>query len=234
MRHEKDPHHPKVMGVLDLLLGSDIGLWVAQTARLDGIATVITEDPDIAAAAAARGAAVSSEPGGGWRALSVHYPRVLTADALGHYEAVYNLHPGYLPWGRGHFPLVWAIANCEPAGATLHRMTERVDAGPIIAQVQVEVGPADTAGELHQRIRDVERYLFLRWRGRLLRPEPIPERPQPPGGSYHDKAQFAALLATDPDTLEPEDLDRLRRATTFPGKPGLGATSRSGGNCRPR
>lgn len=47
-----------------------------------------------------------------------------------------NVHPSALPRYRGPSPVLWAIRNGDPCmGITVHRMTERIDAGPVLAQV---------------------------------------------------------------------------------------------------
>jgi methionyl-tRNA formyltransferase len=47
-----------------------------------------------------------------------------------------NVHPSALPRYRGPSPVLWAIRNGDPyLGITVHRMTERIDAGPVLAQV---------------------------------------------------------------------------------------------------
>jgi methionyl-tRNA formyltransferase len=216
---------------VDLFLGSDIGLWAIGEVDPTAVGGVVTEDDEIAANAIARGFAVTRAPSGADRALSVHYPHVLSAELLARYKGAWNLHPAFLPWGRGHFPLVWAIANREPAGGTLHEMTSRLDGGPIVDQIEVVVEPAETGGSLHARVREVERDLFRRWWPRIAGGEPIPARPQPPGGSYHDRRAFDLLMALDADELAAGDLDRIGRALSFPGKPGLtrgGSRPRSG------
>ena len=46
-----------------------------------------------------------------------------------------NVHPSLLPKYRGPSPIPWAIRNGErDLGMTIHRMTDKVDAGPIIVQ----------------------------------------------------------------------------------------------------
>jgi methionyl-tRNA formyltransferase len=58
--------------------------------------------------------------------------QVLAVPRLG----VLNVHPSALPKYRGPSPVLWAIRNGEPSmGITVHRMTERIDAGPVLAQV---------------------------------------------------------------------------------------------------
>jgi methionyl-tRNA formyltransferase len=57
-----------------------------------------------------------------------------------------NLHGSLLPQYRGRAPVNWAIANGETrTGATLHYMVARPDAGPIVAQEAVAIGPNDHA-----------------------------------------------------------------------------------------
>ena len=47
-----------------------------------------------------------------------------------------NVHPSALPKYRGPSPVLWAIRNGDPfMGITVHRMTEGIDAGPVLAQV---------------------------------------------------------------------------------------------------
>jgi methionyl-tRNA formyltransferase len=60
-------------------------------------------------------------------------PDVLAVPKLG----VLNVHPSALPKYRGPSPVLWAIRNGDPhLGLTVHRMTERIDAGPVLAQVE--------------------------------------------------------------------------------------------------
>jgi len=47
-----------------------------------------------------------------------------------------NIHPSALPKYRGPSPVLWAIRDGDPyLGLTVHRMTNRIDAGPILAQL---------------------------------------------------------------------------------------------------
>jgi len=76
---------------------------------------------------------------------------------------VLNTHPALLP----SFPGWHAVADAldygvKITGCTVHVATEEVDAGPILAQAAVEVRPDDTVESLHQRIKVVERHLYVR------------------------------------------------------------------------
>ena len=79
--------------------------------------------------------------------LSCYYRSMLPAPLLqlARWGAL-NLHGSLLPHYRGRAPVNWAIANGETrTGATLHYMVARPDAGPIVAQEVVAIGPNDHA-----------------------------------------------------------------------------------------
>jgi methionyl-tRNA formyltransferase len=57
----------------------------------------------------------------------------------------YVFHDSLLPAYRGFAPTVWAIANGEDrTGVSLFRISEDVDAGDVIAQRPIAIGPDDT------------------------------------------------------------------------------------------
>lgn len=65
----------------------------------------------------------------------------------------FNLHASLLPDYRGAAPINWAIINGEKfSGLTTFFLQEEIDAGDIIYQQKVEIGPEETAGELHDRM----------------------------------------------------------------------------------
>ncbi|HID12150.1 MAG TPA: methionyl-tRNA formyltransferase [Candidatus Latescibacteria bacterium] len=67
---------------------------------------------------------------------------------------VVNLHPSLLPKYRGPAPIQWAIINGErETGATTLFIEPEVDTGDIILQERVPIGPDETAGELHDRLK---------------------------------------------------------------------------------
>ena len=65
----------------------------------------------------------------------------------------YNLHGSLLPKYRGRAPVNWMLVNGErEAGATLHHMVERADAGDIVAQRAIDICDDDTALTLYRKI----------------------------------------------------------------------------------
>lgn len=68
-------------------------------------------------------------------------------------RGAYNLHGSMLPKYRGRAPVNWMLVNGErEAGATLHHMVARADAGDIVAQHAVPITDDDTALTLYHKI----------------------------------------------------------------------------------
>lgn len=67
-----------------------------------------------------------------------------------------NVHDSLLPAYAGFSPIIWALINGEEeVGVTAHRMNAELDAGDIVVQRAVPVGPADTATDLFHRTVDL-------------------------------------------------------------------------------
>ncbi|MCI3275402.1 methionyl-tRNA formyltransferase [Streptomyces cylindrosporus] len=67
-----------------------------------------------------------------------------------------NVHDSLLPSYAGFSPIIWALINGEArVGVTAHRMNGELDAGDILMQRSVAVGPTDTATDLFHRTVDL-------------------------------------------------------------------------------
>jgi len=74
-----------------------------------------------------------------------------------------NLHPSLLPRYRGAAPIQWAVmGGDEETGVTTFLVERQVDAGDILCQETVPIGPEETAGELHDRLSRIGANLLLR------------------------------------------------------------------------
>lgn len=82
------------------------------------------------------------------------YGRILREEALSlPPRGSINVHASLLPELRGAAPVNWAIIRGHAeSGVTIMRMVRELDAGPILARSAVEIGPAETAGELYERL----------------------------------------------------------------------------------
>lgn len=121
---------------------------VAELARAHGLEPVIIEDPH-KPAAIERVRVCAPD-----LLFSFYYRGLLPAKMLWIPRlGAYNVHGSLLPKYRGRAPVNWAVLRGESrTGATLHVMTERPDAGDIVDQESVEIGPDDTAIEVQRRV----------------------------------------------------------------------------------
>jgi methionyl-tRNA formyltransferase len=73
-----------------------------------------------------------------------------------------NVHPSMLPKYRGSAPIQWAILNGDKTtGVTIMYLNEKMDAGDIISQKEVEIGEDETTGELWDRLSTLGADLLL-------------------------------------------------------------------------
>jgi methionyl-tRNA formyltransferase len=86
--------------------------------------------------------------------VTAAYGQILSADLLSIPRlGGINLHGSILPAYRGAAPVARAIQNGETeTGATVIRMTPKIDAGGMIAFARTPIGPDETAGELEDRL----------------------------------------------------------------------------------
>jgi phosphoribosylglycinamide formyltransferase-1 len=100
--------------------------------------------------------------------LLAGFMRILTGNFIGRYaRRLLNIHPSLLPSFPGlHTHRAALAAGVKVHGATVHVVTEKLDAGPIVAQGAVPVMPGDTEETLAARVLKVEHRIYpqvVRW-----------------------------------------------------------------------
>jgi methionyl-tRNA formyltransferase len=90
------------------------------------------------------------------------YGQILSNEALATASlGGINLHGSLLPKYRGAAPINWALFNGDTeTGVTVIHMTPKVDAGPCIAQVPVNIEPEEDAVELEERLSLIGEWLI--------------------------------------------------------------------------
>ncbi len=79
-----------------------------------------------------------------------------------------NVHASLLPKYRGAAPINWAIVKGEThTGISIITLADKIDAGDILGQSQTEIGPHETAGQLHDRLAELSAPLLLDTLGQL-------------------------------------------------------------------
>ena len=91
------------------------------------------------------------------------YGQILKPDVLAAAKhGGINVHASLLPKYRGAAPIAWAIYQGEAqTGVTIIQMTPQLDAGGMIGQATVEIGPEEAAGELEARLAPLGAKLAL-------------------------------------------------------------------------
>ena len=102
--------------------------------------------------------------------LSVYYRNMISEKILGLAPlGAFNMHGSLLPKYRGRAPINWALLHGEPRlGMTLHRMVKKADAGAIVDQAGVDVGPRDTAEQAFRKVMPCARLVLARQIDALL------------------------------------------------------------------
>jgi methionyl-tRNA formyltransferase len=90
-----------------------------------------------------------------------------------------NLHGSLLPQYRGAAPINRAIMNGEnKTGVTTFKLQQEIDTGNILLMEEIFIGPDETAGELHDRMKDIGARLVIKTiRGMM--DGTLQEKPQP-------------------------------------------------------
>jgi methionyl-tRNA formyltransferase len=91
------------------------------------------------------------------------YGQILSRDVLAvPPQGGINVHASLLPKYRGAAPIAWAIYHGETrTGVTIIKMSVSLDAGDMLAQEALDIGPEETAGEVEARLAPLGARLAL-------------------------------------------------------------------------
>ena len=161
----------------------------------------------------------------------------------------WNVHASLLPRWRGAAPIQRAIeAGDAQTGACLMQMEKGLDTGPVLLKQTLDIGPQETAGELHDRLAKLGAQTLADGLG-LLRAnmKPVPQ-PQPEAGATYarkleksearlDWTQPAEVLARKVRAFDPwpiaegevaGDVVRIHRAIAIKGRAAPGTVIAAG------
>ena len=126
-------------------------------------------------------------------AVVVAFGQILSAEVLSAPRlGCYNLHASLLPRWRGAAPIHRAVmAGDTVTGVSVMRMSEGLDEGPVLAEARAPIGPADTTGDVHDRLAALGAELMATSLAKLARGEAV-AIPQPiEGATYARKLKPA-------------------------------------------
>lgn len=151
-------------------------------------------------------------------ALVMAYGRILPQGVLdAPRRGCMNLHASILPKYRGAAPISWAVVNGETeTGVCLMQMDAGMDTGPVLSCHRIPIGPAETAGQLAERIAALGAEVVTADLGRAV-DGALTAEPQ-----AHELATHAPMLSKE-NGLVPWDKpaqqvhDHIRGMTPWPG-----------------
>jgi len=127
----------------------------------------------------------------------------------------YVFHDSYLPAYRGFSPTVWAMINGEDhTGATLFEISDEVDAGDILDQEIVPIGPDETISGVVDRVTQIYLQILERNLAGLLKGS-MTSKPQD-----HNQATYTCKRALEDNqinwTASAEEIYNFIRALSHP------------------
>lgn len=116
-----------------------------------------------------------------------------------------NLHASLLPKYRGAAPINWAIINGEKeTGATTFKLQHAIDTGNILLQQKIKIGENETAGELHDRMKEIGADLLVKTVNELIAGtlEEISQSSLSPLGGEPERGLHAPKLSTETSKID--------------------------------
>ncbi|MEO5681315.1 MAG: methionyl-tRNA formyltransferase [Chitinophagaceae bacterium] len=115
-----------------------------------------------------------------------------------------NLHGSLLPQYRGAAPINWAVINGEKeTGVTTFKLQHAIDTGNILLQESFAVGEDETAGDVHDKMKEIGAALLVKTINGLT------------DGSLQEKPQ---LLVIGQTTIDGQGLQHAPKIFTETGK----------------
>ena len=102
--------------------------------------------------------------------------KIFKDDFLKLFKNNLNLHPSYLPYGRGKDCAVWTIVYNYKAGASIHKMTKDLDCGPVYYQEEIDYSFPTTGIELYEKCCKLCLTIFKKYWNRILKGNIIPKK----------------------------------------------------------
>ncbi len=133
-----------------------------------------------------------------------------------------NLHGSLLPQYRGAAPINWAVINGETeTGVTTFKLKHEIDTGDILLQQSFPIGENETAGEVHDRMKETGAQLLVKTVQQLaagvLAEKPQTSNQQPATPLKHAPKIFTETCKIDFTKTADEVHNLVRGLSPFPG-----------------
>jgi methionyl-tRNA formyltransferase len=130
-----------------------------------------------------------------------------------------NVHGSLLPKYRGAAPINWAIINGEKeTGVTTFKLQHAIDTGNILMQEKISIGENETAGELHDRMKETGANLLVKTIEGFVNGSLV-EKPQTDAEAedFHAPKIFTESCKINWNETAEKIHNRIRGLSPFPG-----------------
>lgn len=133
-----------------------------------------------------------------------------------------NLHGSLLPQYRGAAPINWAVINAEKeTGVTTFKLKHEIDTGDILLQQSFPIDENETAGEVHDKMKEIGAALLVKTVQGLaegtLKEQPQTSNQQPATSLKHAPKIFTETCKIDFNKTTEEVHNLIRGLSPFPG-----------------
>ena len=109
---------------------------------------------------------------------------------------IINIHPAYLPGGRGIYPNFWCFLDGTPTGVTIHLIDAEIDTGDVIARKKIEFDDLATLGTSYGELFKEAERLFMEVWDDFVFGKVAPQRQEDAefGNRYHSRIDSEKLI----------------------------------------
>lgn len=129
----------------------------------------------------------------------------------------FNIHKSMLPLNKGANPVFWTILNNTIAGISIHKVSTKLDAGPIYEQKKIDYDFSFDAKKLYEKMENEQfKQFFIFWK-KLKNLRERPKKVSIKKTSLHKKKDFQKMIMSK--SLKNKSIKNfinLLRASTFP------------------
>jgi folate-dependent phosphoribosylglycinamide formyltransferase PurN len=94
--------------------------------------------------------------------ISNGYAPIISVEVVSEYnEKIVNIHPAYLPEGRGIYPNFWSYFECYKSGVTIHYIDSGIDTGSILLRKEIYINKSETLRESNDKLLEAAELLFI-------------------------------------------------------------------------
>lgn len=125
-------------------------------------------------------------------AVSALFGHLIPLSVVEHFGSnIVNLHPSFLPLGKGSDPIPWAIIENQKQGVSIHVVEGKLDSGPVVAQSQIKATFDLTAGDIYELAMNELFKLFKEYIKNW--PTEVKFAPQVGEQSFHQTSELSML-----------------------------------------